>query len=49
MIDYESYCKIRDYPAQQGLKSAQIAQALELDERAVARWINDYAECPVDY
>ena len=39
MIDYETYCKIRDHHEQQGLKVAQIAQALGLDERTVAKWI----------
>lgn len=39
MIDYETFCKIRDYHEQQGLKVEQIAQALGLDGRTVAKWI----------
>ena len=41
MIDYETYCKIRDYRQQQGLKSEQIARELGLDGRTVARWIDE--------
>ncbi len=41
MIDYETFCKIRDYHEQQGLKSEQIAQALGLDARTVAKWIDE--------
>jgi len=39
MIDYETFCKIRDYREQRGLKVAQIAQALGLDQRTVAKWL----------
>ena len=39
MIDYETFCKIRDYHTQRGLKVAQIAQALGLDRRTVAKWL----------
>jgi transposase len=41
MIDYETFCKIRDYQAQQGLKTQQIARELGLDGRTVARWIDE--------
>jgi len=41
MIDYETYCKIRDHHIQRGLNSAQIAQALGLDGRTVAKWIDE--------
>ena len=41
MIDYETYCKIREYHTQRGLNSAQIAQALGLDGRTVAKWIDE--------
>ncbi len=41
MIDYETFCKIRDYHEQQGLNSEQIAQALGLDGRTVAKWIGE--------
>ena len=40
MIDYETFCKIRDYHDQQGLKAGQIARALALDQRTVNHWIN---------
>lgn len=39
MIDYETFCKIQDYHNQRGLKVEQIAQALGLDRRTVAKWI----------
>ena len=39
MIDYETFCKIRDYHEQRALKVEQIAQALGLDRRTVAKWI----------
>ena len=39
MIDYETFCKIRDYHEQQGLTVEQIARALGLDGRTVAKWI----------
>jgi transposase len=41
MIDYETFCKIRDYRDRKGLKQAQIARALGLDERTVAKWIDE--------
>ncbi|RLC10127.1 MAG: IS21 family transposase [Deltaproteobacteria bacterium] len=41
MIDYETFCKIRDYRQQQGLKAEQIARELGLDGRTVARWIDE--------
>jgi transposase len=41
MIDYETFCKIRDYQQQQGLKAQQIARELGLDGRTVARWIDE--------
>ncbi len=40
MIDYETFCKIRDYHDKQRLKAGQIARALELDQRTVSHWIN---------
>ena len=39
MIDYETFCKIRDHREQRGLKSEQIARALGLDRRTVAKWL----------
>ena len=41
MIDYETFCKIRDYQQQRGLKAQQIARELGLDGRTVARWIDE--------
>ncbi|MCP3877694.1 MAG: transposase, partial [Sulfitobacter sp.] len=41
MIDYETFCKIRDYHEQQGLKVEQIARALALDGRTVEKWIGE--------
>jgi transposase len=41
MIDYETFCKIREYREQRGLKVAQIARALDLDRRTVAKWIDE--------
>lgn len=41
MIDYETFCKIREYHTQRGLKTEQIAQALGLDGRTVAKWIDE--------
>ena len=41
MIDYETFCKIRDYRDREGLKQAQIARSLGLDERTVAKWIDE--------
>jgi len=39
MIDYETYCKIKDGHQNHGLTVAQIADQLHLDERTVARWL----------
>jgi len=39
MIDYETFCRIREYREQRALKVEQIAQALGLDRRTVAKWI----------
>jgi transposase len=40
VIDYELYCKIRDYHENRGLTIAQIARELNLNERTVAKWLN---------
>jgi transposase len=39
MIDYQTFEQIRLYADQQGLKVAQIARLLNLDERTVTHWI----------
>ena len=38
MVDYETYCRIRDHLVRQQLTVAQTARALGLDIRTVARW-----------
>ena len=38
MVDYETYCRIRDHLVRQQLTLAQTARALGLDTRTVARW-----------
>ena len=38
MVDYETYCRIRDHLVRQQLTVAQTARALALDVRTVARW-----------
>jgi transposase len=38
MIDYELYCKIKDYRDNRQLTVAQIARELHLDKRTVERW-----------
>ena len=39
MIDYQTFAQIRHYADQEGLKVAQIAALLDLDERTVAHWV----------
>jgi transposase len=39
MIDYETYCKIKDAHDRHGLTAGQIARQLHLDERTVVRWL----------
>ena len=39
MIDYETFCKIRDCHDRQGLTIVQTARALALDPRTVAKWL----------
>ncbi len=38
MLNYETYCKIRDHLGRQSLTQAQTAQALGLDVRTVSKW-----------
>ena len=40
MIDYELYCKIKDYHQNRRLSVPQIARELSIDERTVSRWLN---------
>ncbi|MCP5087031.1 MAG: IS21 family transposase, partial [Rhodobacteraceae bacterium] len=39
MIDYETYCRIRDCHQQQGLNVSQIASALQLHPITVTKWL----------
>jgi transposase len=39
VIDYETYCKIRDHHDRQGLTIAQTARALRLHPETVAKWV----------
>lgn len=39
MIDYETYCKIKDHHDRQQLTIAQTARALALDADTVAKWV----------
>ena len=41
MIDYETYVQIRNYFEKEHLKYSQIADALNLDIRTVAKWANE--------
>jgi transposase len=38
VVDYETYCRIRDHLVRQQLTVAQTARALGLDARTVAKW-----------
>ena len=38
MIDYETYCKIRDHRDRQGLTITQTARALGLHPETVSKW-----------
>lgn len=39
MIDYATYCRIQDAHQNQGLNISQIARALQLDAKTVAKWL----------
>jgi transposase len=39
VIDYETFCRIKQLGEQDGLTPAQIAEALSLDPRTVAKWL----------
>lgn len=41
MIDYETFVRIRNYMVNDGLTVSQVADALSLDVRTVARWANE--------
>jgi transposase len=46
MIDYELYCKIRDYQQNRHLTARQIARELHLHPETVARWLAADKFCP---
>lgn len=39
MIDYETYCKIRQYHGEDGLSMSQIAAGLGIDAETVAKYV----------
>ena len=39
MIDYQTFCQIKDLHDNQGLSPTQIADTLALDPRTVAYWL----------
>ncbi len=39
MIDYETYCRLRDLHEQQGLRISQIARTIGLNPRTVSKWM----------
>ena len=45
MIDYNTYCRIRQFHCDEGLKAQQIADELSLDARTVERWMNEETYC----
>ena len=40
MIDFDSFCRLRQLHDEKGLKTAQIAEALDLDPKTVEKWID---------
>ena len=40
MIDYETFCRLRQLHDEQGLKPSQIAAELDLDPKTVERWLD---------
>jgi hypothetical protein len=40
VLDYETFCQIRDHLGRQQLSVAQTARALALDVRTVSKWAN---------
>jgi hypothetical protein len=39
MIDYQTFCRLRQLYDEQGLKSSQIAAELQLDPKTVKKWV----------
>lgn len=46
MIDYETFCKIRDLHDRDGLKCSQIAEKLGMDSRTVRKWLDEKSYRP---
>ena len=46
MIDYETFCRLRQLHDEKGLKVSQIAAELDLDPKTVERWIDQPAYRP---
>ncbi|MGE3310073.1 MAG: IS21 family transposase [Limisphaerales bacterium] len=44
MIDYQTFCRLRQLHDEQGLKASQIASVLDLDPKTVEKWVaeSDY-------
>ena len=47
MIDYQTFCRLRELYDEKGLKLSQIATELQLDPKTVAKWIEQptYVGC----
>jgi len=41
MIDYETYCRIKKFHENEGLKISQIAAELNLDQRTIKKWLKE--------
>jgi transposase len=41
VIDYETFCKVRDLHDRDGLKCSQIAEKLGMDSRTVQKWLDE--------
>ena len=46
MIDYETFCRLRQLYDEAGLKVSQIATELQLDPKTVERWVNQKSYQP---
>lgn len=46
MIDYETFCRLRQFYDQAGLKVSQIATELQLDPKTVERWVEQKSYLP---
>ena len=46
MIDYETFCRLRQLYDEQGLKISQIAVELQLDPKTVEKWVDQPTYLP---